>query len=301
MPTPEERLSELNQSIESSRQSVNELIQELKSIEDHVNKLVDNSDHAHQNLNAVLAQIGKEIEETRHELQTSMQHVLETVDQTQRTGQQEQQQLAEMASHTMQSLKALMALMQTGSQQVAEASQSLLQRGAQSGQHINGLVADFKRVVAQGAQHYTAGIQTTAQQVDHDNQQAHQNWQQTVEQAFDSHLAQRNQKVQVELQQHVATFGNQLLAHGENFSQHTQQTLNNYADHQRQQFQDMVHKTQALGDGVGRVVDGVTDLAKSGVEGVGTVIEGVDAVNVGLKVTIGTLNNVKSILEEINL
>ena len=47
------------------------------------------------------------------------------------------------------------------------------------------------------------------------------------------------------------------------------------------------------------MAENVQKLTHDATEATGTVVKGMDAVNLGLKTTAGTLNNVKSILEDI--
>ena len=181
---------------------------------------------------------------------------------------------------------------------MADASQ-LVRKVEGSADNIADILSRFEQHKDRAYQIYSEKLQQNVSHLKDQHENGNSSSQQQFTQISDIYSTQELSHFDQNLTQTVQQFGDNLSSQWELLKTKTQETLRVFDDTQQQRWQSLGQTTKQTIQSISQMSGNVTDLTRKGSESVGTVVDGMQAVNVGFDVSIGILENVQRILEEI--
>jgi chromosome segregation ATPase len=298
---PAQRLAELQRSIETARHDVDALAAEISQTAQRLNELKhagpelervvhEQASHLQESVQATLSVLQADVATLHNNLQATAELVQSEMDELHSLC----QQVVEAFSHLEASVGALTEAMQSD-------QHILTSRATASAQNVTTLVQTLAARLHGDSVKTVQELSQTADTVQQAVTHSYSALEHTLQGAIQQDLAHSGQLANQRLQALAQQFAQQLREHGQTLATKIQENWQHFQDEQQQRVQHVTDGIHQLQQGIEHVVSQVRDLGSSTTKTVDTLIDGVDAVNVGFKVTIGTLENIESVLKEIHL
>jgi len=181
--------------------------------------------------------------------------------------------------------------------------QDYTEQSHQQSQELLGTVESLLHGLQQEAQRAES---VYGQKVTEQAQHWGQRWQeltgagrQELSSGVEQHVRNGNQQFNAHVQEVAGRFNQKLTTSAQRVSDQGQQVMQTFSQHQQDRLRKLGEDANRLKEHLFSVAENFQTLTHGATEATGTMVKGMDAVNLGLKVTVGTLNNVKEVLDEI--
>jgi DNA repair exonuclease SbcCD ATPase subunit len=299
--SPEARIAELQQKVQTARREIDELAAELVQVQERIDSLTQLGAELDTETKQRAAHIAEEVQAAMAELTAdvaSIEHEIETLQQSM------QSQLDDMKNAAQATIGAFTSLgthLGELRDTVTSEASNLVHRAAESGSKLDGLVQTFGSHVADTAESSMNDFHANVIQLEISSKQSFETLRQDVGSQLQAHVVDGVAQTNSHLQFMTEAFANQLQQHGQELGDKVQTTWQQFAAEQQERISRMTQEAESLAHAVEDVLNKMQEIGTSAVKSTDTVVDGVDALNIGFKVTIGTLDNVKSILGDIHL
>ncbi|CDH46098.1 hypothetical protein [Candidatus Contendibacter odensensis] len=261
--------------------------------------LIAETQAAYEQLTHRLQTVRQRADQVREGVTTQVSHLTQQVEHLIQQVEQGHQQVT--ATYGQVST-VLGALVNDASQRHTEL-QGYTDQNSQQGQELLGTVEHLLSAMQQEAQQaetvYGQKVMVQAQQWGQHLQQLAGGARQELSSGLEQHVRGGSQQFATHLHETAGRFSQKLTASAQRVSEQGQQVMQTFNHQQQDRLRKLGEDANKLKDHLFSVAENFQKLTHGATEATGTVVKGMDAVNVGLKTAVGTLNNVKSILEDI--
>jgi chromosome segregation ATPase len=300
-PSPDAQLAQLDAKVQAARHDIESVSGDIDSVQQRIGSLQHESTQFTDEVQQLGEHVRHEVESAGPALHADVSLIEQELHKMEQSIQSQLAELKEAADTTIASFGKLATSVTDLVHAFDSERGALVQRAVQSATALEQLVQSLGEHATSTAKASMSACQHGVGQLEEASSQSFNAIHQAFETQMQSQLVDGVSRTGGHMQDLTRSFARELQQHGSELSAQVERTWGQFSGEQEARVTRMAQEAENLARAVETVLSKVQDIGTSAVKSTETVVEGVDAVNVGFKVTIGTLDNVRSILSEIHL